>query len=187
MCCASFDDIFLLHGKGGRPSGSVLQLEELLRPQFASSRFTRPSLLHGDPAITAGASLAGLLRLDIPEGAAVIGISLDGLLAASLQETVRPDLHVTCISSPTWADDVQLTLRMTNRLALYSSSDAVINGRTGQRPQLAQAFDLPWLTHDTDAHKGPLAEIGGAFLRGDDVFHRIVAEEEMLRRKGTIA
>ena len=66
---------------------------------------------------------------------------------------------------------------MANRLALYSSEDEVIRGRTSQWPRLAQAYDLPWLTHDTDAHKGPLSHIVASFLRGENVLLEIVASE----------
>jgi hypothetical protein len=152
MHCAEPENIFLFHGKGGSPGGSVLQLEELLRGRFPRTRFVRPALLHGDPEVTAEASFEGLRNLEIPNGSAVIGISLGGLVAAKLQESGRGDLHVTCISSPTWADGVALSQRMTRRLALYSSLDVVIKGRTANWRQLAQAHDLPWLTHDTDKH-----------------------------------
>jgi pimeloyl-ACP methyl ester carboxylesterase len=142
--------------------------------------------LHSDPEITAGKSLEDLRILDIPQGAVVIGISLGGMLAAKLQETARRDLHVVCISSPIWADEVRLTRRMTNRLALYSSKDGIIKGRTKQWPRLAQAYDLPWLTHDTDAHKGPLSKIVGAFLHGNDPLAEIIASENELRQMGEI-
>lgn len=160
-------DIFLFHGKGGRPTGSVLQLEELLRPQFPQIEFHRPALLHGDPSFPAEMSLQSIENLDIPQGATVIGISLGGLVAARLQETTRHDLQVIAVSSPTWADGVSLVQRMPRRLALYSSQDAVIEGRTADWPLLAEARDLPWLTHDTDAHKQPLTEIIARYLRGE--------------------
>ena len=67
MISARSDNIFLFHGRRGKPSGSVLQLEELLRPQFQKSSFVRPKLLHSDPEITAGKSLEDLRRLDIPQ------------------------------------------------------------------------------------------------------------------------
>lgn len=161
------EDIFFFHGKGGRPTGSVMQLEQLLRPEFSQTLFHRPALLHGDPTVPAEDSLRALEGLGIPEGATVIGISLGGLIAARLQETAREDLQVIAISSPTWADDVQLTEKMPRRLALYSSRDVVIEGRTADWPRLADAQDLSWLTHDTDAHKGPLAEIIARYLRGE--------------------
>jgi hypothetical protein len=186
MTSTHFDHVYLFHGKGGRPTGSVLQLEDLLRSQFETASFTRPRLLHGDPEVTAEESLEDLRHLGIPQGSAIIGISLGGLLAAKLQETSREDLHVVCISSPTWADDVALSRRMSNRLALYSSRDDVIQGRTGNWPQLAQACDLPWLTHDTDAHKKPLSQILQAFLLGKDVFAAIGSTEDQLRLKGEI-
>ncbi len=187
MHCAEPENIFLFHGKGGSPGGSVLQLEELLRGRFPRTRFVRPALLHGDPEVTAEASLERLRDLEIPNGSAVIGISLGGLVAAKRQESGRGDLHVICISSPTWADGVALSQRMIRRLALYSSLDSVIKGRTDKWPPLAQAYDLPWLTHDTDKHKEALAHIVAAALNHEDVVSGIIEMERGLRNQGVIA
>jgi pimeloyl-ACP methyl ester carboxylesterase len=169
----NFDNIFLLHGKGGSPEGSVRQLEEELRGYYPARTFgelfRRPSLLHSNSEVLAEESLDDLAARNVPSDAAIVGISLGGLVAAKLQESGREDLHVICISSPTWADGVRLERRMPNRVALYSSYDEVIAGRTAHWPQLAQAFDLPWLTHDTDAHKHALARLVFAYLDGDSV------------------
>jgi hypothetical protein len=67
MISARSDNIFLFHGRRGKPSGSVLQPEELLRPQFQTSNFARPNLLHGDPEIKADDLFEDLRRLDIPQ------------------------------------------------------------------------------------------------------------------------
>ena len=182
-----FSYIYLFHGKGGRPTGSVLQLEELLRRRFQQSQFIRPALLHGDPEVTAQQSLAALREMEIPRGAAIVGISLGGLVAAKLQEMGREDLHVICVSSPTWADEVRLTQRVARRVALYSSTDNVIEGRTASWPQLAQAYDLPWLTHDTDVHKLPLSHIIASYLDNDDVLLDIVETEKAMRREGVLS
>ncbi len=168
-----FTKIILLHGKGGSPDGSVSQLEKELRRYIPASipeeLFQRPKLLHSAPNALAEESLADLAARNLPEKAVVIGVSLGGLVAAKLQEQGRYDLSVICISSPTWADGVRLEKRMPNRIAFYSSRDEVIAGRTGKWPQLAQAFDLPWLTHDTDQHKGPLAKLVVVYMKGEDV------------------
>jgi pimeloyl-ACP methyl ester carboxylesterase len=116
-------------------------------------------------------SLAFLAQLTVEPGALLIGISLGGLVAAKLQETGRKDLHVICISSPTYADGLDLERRMPGRLALYSSLDAVIAGRTSRWPHLAEALDLPWLTHDTDAHKVALARLIVACISGSDMLN----------------
>ena len=81
-----------------------------------------------------------------------MGISLGGLIAAKVQEAGRPDLAVVCISSPTWADLVSLEQSVGNRTAIYSSADTVIAGRTSEWQRLARAYDVPWLTHNTDEH-----------------------------------
>jgi pimeloyl-ACP methyl ester carboxylesterase len=167
------DKIFLLHGKGGSPDGSVKQLEVELRRYYpadiSSDFFQRPKLSHSNPKVLAEQSLADLAARNIPQNAVVIGISFGGLLAARLQEQGREDLCVVAISAPTWADAVRVEKRMPNRIALYSSNDEVLAGRTKNWPQLAQAFDLPWLTHDTDRHKRELARLAFAYLNGESV------------------
>jgi len=110
MAASRFRTVFLLHGKGGWPGGSVLQLQELLQASFPEPRYVRPSLPHGreQDEQRAEASVDFLRQLQIDPGALVVGISLGGLVAAKLQETRRDDLHVICISSPTRADGVEL-------------------------------------------------------------------------------
>jgi pimeloyl-ACP methyl ester carboxylesterase len=156
--------IYLFHGKGGSPNGSVRLLESTLRPLLPNFDFRRPQLLHHDPEILAEVSLAALPRLNIPDSSIIIGISLGGLIAARFQETLRDDLTVVCVSSPTWADGVRLQRAMPDRLALYSSNDEGIAGRTSAWPSLAEAHDIPTLTHDTDRHVERLAPLITAFL-----------------------
>lgn len=139
-------------------------LESTLRPLLPNDEFFRPELLHHDPVILAQDSLRALNQLNIPAGSIVIGISLGGLIAARLQETSREDLTTICISSPTWADGVHLQRRMQNRLAIYSSNDEVIAGRTADWPSLAQAEDIPTLTHNTDQHLPQLAQLITAYI-----------------------
>jgi pimeloyl-ACP methyl ester carboxylesterase len=175
--------IFLLHGKGGSPEGSVRDIEAGLRVQFPdhpSDLYCRPRLLHADGAVLAEQSLEALRALKIPDGAVLIGISLGGLLAAKLQEDGREDLRVICLNSPTWADGVTLERRVPDRLAIYSSSDDVIAGRTANWPRLAMAFDLPWLTHDTSMHANELTPLIVAYLQNQSVPHAIAKVEAAL-------
>ncbi|MEO8660886.1 MAG: alpha/beta hydrolase [Bryobacteraceae bacterium] len=171
MAASLFTSVYLLHGKGGWPGGSVLQLEDLLRTAFPDLVYVRPSLPHGrEKGIQAAErSLEFLQELPIEAGALLVGISLGGLVAAGLQETGREDLTVICISSPTSADGLELTRRPPRRLSLYSSTDEVIAGRTSRWPELAEAHDLPWLSHDTDAHKEALARVIVAYMSGLDI------------------
>ena len=179
----SFDNIILLHGKGGSPEGSVKDLEALLPDHYRrmpASSFQRPALLHADGEIRAEQSLADLQTRDIPKNAVVIGISLGGLLAAKLQEQNRQDLRVICLNSPIWADAVQLERRMAERIAFYSSEDFVIAGRTQDWPRLATAYDLPWLTHDTSAHARELTPLIIAYLEGGSIARAIEQVEERI-------
>lgn len=164
-----FPGIYLLHGKGGSPNGSVLQLEAELRACEPIQNYARPLMPHNDPAVMPGRSVEHLRGLALPQGALVIGVSLGGLVAAKLQELERPDLHVLCISSPTHADDTELTKRMERRTALFSSADSVIAGRTERWHALAEAHDLAWLDHDTDKHKKALGRILCAYVQRLDI------------------
>ncbi len=161
--------IFLLHGKGGSPLGSVSKLEPLLReihPEFTYHRLLLP---HHDPHVFAETSVNYLRDFNLPREARVIGISLGGLVAAKLQEESRSDLNVACVSSPTWADGVRLIAKPPHRLALYSSQDEVIADRVSDWPKLAESYDLAWLTHDTDAHKERICELLIRWIEGSTV------------------
>ena len=163
-----FGSIYLLHGKGGSPNGSVRLLEDALRALLDGAQFLRPSLPHSDYHLPAEDSVDFLHQMQIAPRALVVGISLGGLVAAKLQETGRPDLAVVCISSPTWADLVSLEQSVGNRTAIYSSADAVIAGRTSEWQRLARAYDVPWLTHNTDEHLPWLAPAIAACANDDD-------------------
>jgi predicted esterase YcpF (UPF0227 family) len=161
----NFPAIYLLHGRGGSPNGSVMQLETELRGCEPEQNYFRPLMPHTDPVVTPLPSVLHLRGLDVPNGSLIIGVSLGGLVAAKLQEMERPDLQVICISSPSYAEDTELNRRMEHRVALYSSADEVISGRTERWPELAEAYDLPWLDHDTDKHKKALAHILCGYLK----------------------
>lgn len=163
----TFPAIYLLHGKSGSPNGTVFKLQECLQEHWPQVKYIRPALPHGDPTVQAEASFEFLRNVPLETGSLVIGISLGGLVAAKLQEESRPDLHVICISSPTWADGVELLLRADHRVALYSPADEVISDRIENWPQLAEAYQFHWLDHDTDKHLGPLTHLVGSYLCGD--------------------
>lgn len=165
----TFPVIYLLHGKGGSPNGSVLQLEHELKSAFPAVEFLRPLMPHSNPQIVAERSVEYLAEMNPQLDALIIGISLGGLVAAKLQEDSRDDLHVICISSPTWADGVTLQLRPPHRTAFFSSQDEVIADRVADWPRLANAYDLPWLSHDTDRHKLRLAHLIVAYTNGQNL------------------
>jgi pimeloyl-ACP methyl ester carboxylesterase len=158
--------VYLLHGKGGSPDGTVKKFQEKLEKRCSSVEFIRLALPHSDPGMPAEASVEFLENMDVPRGSLLIGVSLGGLVAARLQELGRDDLQVIAISSPTWADEVKLECRAARRVAFYSSADNVIAGRVDGWPALASfAHDFPWLSHDTDQHLGSLAALVKAYQR----------------------
>jgi esterase/lipase len=159
--------VYLLHGKGGSPNGTVAKLQECLQRDWPELKCFRPALPHGDPTVPAEVSVEFLSKLPLGTGSLVIGVSLGGLVAAKLQEESRPELNVICISSPTWAEGVKLLRRAEHRVAFYSRADDVIADRIEDWPELAEAYECRWLDHDTDKHLGPLTRLVGAYLRGD--------------------
>lgn len=155
-----FSAIYLLHGLGGSPKGSVSLLQKALEPLFPNSKFIRPLLPHNNYNIEfADESVRFLENLDIPKNSLLIGISLGGLVAAKLQEESRPDLYVICISSPTQFKNLSLEKKMPNRVVFYSSKDEVIAGRVSNWTELGESHDLSWLSHDTDPHIPKLVKL----------------------------
>lgn len=159
--------VYLLHGKGGSPNGTVKKLATGLEQRWPGLEFVRPLLPHSVPEAPAEASVDSLLQMQIPQGALLVGISSGGTVAAKLQEVGRDDLKVMAISSPTWADDVELETRAERRLAFYSSRDEVIASRVGAWPDLtAFARDFAWLDHDTDRHLRYITRVFDWYLEG---------------------
>ena len=159
--------VYLLHGKGGSPNGTVKKLQSVMEQHWPGLEFARPKLPHADPTVPAEASVEFLHQANLPRHALALGISLGGLVAAKLQETGRDDLQVLAISSPTRADGVALEAKGDCRIAFYSSADQVIAKRVSEWPNFASFFrDFTWLDHDTDRHIKYLARIFDAFLEG---------------------
>ena len=159
--------VYLLHGKGGSPRGTVMKIESILSQHWTGLEFHRPTMPHSDPSVLAEESVEFLHSQEIPQNALLLGISLGGLVAAKLQEVGRPDLQVIAISSPTWADAVQLETKQDRRLAFYSSKDTVIAGRVDDWPTLAGfSRDLVWLSHDTDKHLKYISSLFDWYLEG---------------------
>lgn len=159
--------VYLLHGKGGAPLGTVKKIDSILGQRWSGLHFVRPKLPHSDPSVLAEESVDFLRSLQIPQNALVLGVSLGGLVAAKLQELGRPDLHVIAISSPTWTDGVRLEMSAERRLAFYSSNDPVISGRIADWPRLASfSRDFAWLTHNTDEHLKRIAAIFDFYIEG---------------------
>jgi pimeloyl-ACP methyl ester carboxylesterase len=159
--------VWLLHDKGGSPSGTVKKIEDALELHWPGLEYLRPLLPHHDPVVRAEESVEFLLQQNIPRNALVLGVSLGGLVAARVQELGRDDLQVLALSSPTWADGVVLQTTAPRRMAFYSSRDSVISDRVGNWPQLAKLHrDFDWLTHDTDQHLKQIVRIVSWYIEG---------------------
>jgi hypothetical protein len=141
-------------------------MENVLTRHWPELSFYRPLLPHNDPQSPAEGSVEFLRALDIPSQSLLIGISLGGVVAAGFQEQARPDLQTIAINSPTWADGLRVERWMENRVAIYSSRDEVIAGRTADWPKLAQAYEFAWLGHDTDPHLKYLVRLIDWYLEG---------------------
>jgi len=159
--------VYLLHGKGGSPNGTVNKIGGILERHWPGLDFSTPLLPHSDPTIRAERSVEHLLGMDIPEGALLLSVSLGGTVAAKLQEAGRDDLKVIAISSPCYADGVVLGRPAEHRLAFYSSRDEVIASRVSEWPRLASFYrDFEWLTHDTDQHLIQVVRLVDWYLEG---------------------
>jgi len=177
--------VWLLHGMGGSPTGTVAKIETALELHWPGLEYVRPMLPHHDPSVRAEESVAFLLQQNIPPNALVLGVSLGGLVGARLQEMGRHDLQVIAISSPTWADDVSLQARAARRMAFYSSRDSVIQDWVSAWPRLASLQrDFEWLTHGTDQHLREIVRLVSWYLEGmlpswiDDIRRESLTKQE---------
>jgi predicted esterase YcpF (UPF0227 family) len=160
-----FKNIYLLHGRGGSPKGSVKLLQNALEPIFPKGKFFRPNLPHSNYNIEKPEdSLKTLSDLNIPSGSLLIGVSLGGLVAAKFQEESRPDLTVVCIVTPTRFKTMCLSQKMQKRVVFYSSKDEVISDRVADWSKLAEAHDLLWLNHDIDPNISKLVKLVKEYL-----------------------
>lgn len=159
--------VWLLHGKGGSPAGTVKKIEDALELHWPGLEYVRPLQPHHDPAVAAEESVEFLLHEEIPQNALVLGVSLGGLVAARVQELGREDLQVMTLSSPTWADGVALQARVPRRMAFYSSRDTVISDRVADWSLLASfQRNFDWLTHDTDQHLREIVRLVSWYIDG---------------------
>lgn len=159
--------VWLLHGKGGSPAGTVKKIEDALELHWPGLEYVRPLLPHHEPTARAEKSVEFLLQQSVPRNALVLGVSLGGLVAARLQEFGREDLQVIAISAPTWADSVTLQTNAPRRMAFYSTQDTVISDRVAGWPMLATfQRDFDWLTHATDQHLREIVRMVSWFIDG---------------------
>ncbi len=150
--------VSFLHGKGGSSNGTIRLLRDALLPILNKP----PQIALLDfPSTTADEYFAGMLAAveRFPTGSMLVGVSLGGLVAAKLLQDHRPDLTVVTLASPTYADGVNLTKRITPRLyALFSHNDPVIGDRANWGDFAADHADVPWMAdHNLDPQKHRVA------------------------------
>lgn len=159
--------VYLIHGKGESPDGTVEKLQAVLEQHWPGLNFVRPDTPFFDPKQPADVAVKELLRMPMPRGSLLVGLGLSGLVAARLQELGRQDLQVIATSSPTWADGVTLESRAERRLAFYSSQDPIIGSRIANWPQLASfSQDLDWLDQETSKHLKYIARLFDWYVEG---------------------
>jgi predicted esterase YcpF (UPF0227 family) len=142
-----FKTIYLLHGIGGSPKGSMSKIQSALELKYPEVVFVRPLLPCNDLKSPPEESVKFLENLNIPQKSLIIGKSLGGLVAAKLQEDSRTDLHILCFCAPTEKGNVKLTKKMANRVSYYSSNDDVISDRIANWPKFAENYEVSWMNH----------------------------------------
>lgn len=174
-----YKNIVLLHGLGGSPESSVKMLETALRQSLPhGTEYQRLLCPHSDRSLSWAKMKDEFenryLSTDvIPENSLVIGVSMGGFRALKAQE-IRSDLDVIAISAPSNVDEEYLNVVATSklRMALYSTEDAIIQGRT-LYPAGVEAYNLPWLSHNTATHIHPLAFLIQQRLLGKDFWESV--------------
>lgn len=161
--------IFFLHGKGGSSNGTIRILRDGILPCLTNP----PEIALLDfPSATADEYFAAVLAVaaKFPAGSMLVGVSLGGLVAAKLLQDHRPDMTVVALASPTFADRVFLTKRMTTNLyALYSHLDPVVGERTNWGDYAAEHADVEWMSdHNLDPVKNRIAQVLSGLLENRD-------------------
>jgi hypothetical protein len=159
--------VYLIHGKGESPEGTVMKLQAVLEQHWPGLNFVCPVIPFYDPRKPAAVAVKELLRTTMPRGSLLVGVGLGGLVAARLQELGRQDLQVIAISSPTWSDEVTLESRTERRLAFYSSHDPIIGSRIANWPKLASfSQDLDWLDQETSKNLKYIVRLFDWYVEG---------------------
>lgn len=159
-------NIFLLHGLGGSPDGSMKVIGDSIQHGIPEARISRPAMFeqlsYTDSSWTRTDHYWNFrLRIDIPIGSLLVGHSMGGLMAAKTAE-VRNDVTAICICSPT--EDMEPPERKLNArtnlafgmdlvqdkphpnvYSLYSSEDEVIKGACNWDKFTSNAFDRRWM------------------------------------------
>ena len=161
--------IFFLHGQGGSSNGTIRLLRDALLPHLTDP----PQITLLDfPSSTADEYYAAVVAVadKFPKGSMLVGVSLGGLVAAKLIQDQRPDLNVVALASPTYADGIALTNRITpNLYALYSHLDPVVGERTNWGDYTAAHADVDWMSdHNLDAGKNRIGLLLADFIEHGD-------------------
>jgi pimeloyl-ACP methyl ester carboxylesterase len=157
--------IFFLHGKGGSSNGTIRLLRDAMLPCLTDPP---PITLLDFPSGSAQEYYAAVLAVadQFPTGSMLVGVSLGGLVAAKLLQDHRPDMTVVTLASPTHADGLSLTKRITpNLYALYSHNDPVVGDRTNWADFTDDNADMDWMAdHRIDPHKSSVAFVLADFI-----------------------
>jgi pimeloyl-ACP methyl ester carboxylesterase len=161
--------IFFLHGKGGSSNGTIRILRDAMLPCMTNP----PHITLLDfPSNTADEYYAAVLAVadKFPDGSMLVGVSLGGLISAKLLQDGRSDLTVVTLASPTFADGIALTNRITpNLYALYSHADPVLGNRTNWGDYTTDHADVPWMSdHNLDPQKNRIGLLLSDFIEHGD-------------------
>jgi hypothetical protein len=167
--------VYLFHGLDGSPDGTSLKLEEKLKPYFPKIEFHRPWVK----------TIDDVFQIKIEPNSVIIGNSLGGLFAAIYQEVLSDDINVIALSSPTFFENLRLDNFKHKVIALYSSLDPVIKGRTNWQDYTNDFYDVPWMEdHNIDSHIYSVSYALTEFLRDPECIKAAIDENTFFFENG---
>ena len=166
--------IFFMHGMGGSSNGTIRLLRDAMLPCLSDP----PAITLLDfPSGTAREYYSAVLAVadQFPTGSMLVGVSLGGLVAARLLQDHRPDLTVVTLASPTHAEGLALTKRITpNLYALSSHNDPVLGDRTNWGDFTLDHADVDWMAdHSIDPQKSSVALVLADFIEHENFMETI--------------
>jgi hypothetical protein len=162
-------NVCVLDGRPYTPGSTVHRFEELINRQITRLHIRLRRLGPYSENSPLELVFTDFAELHLPSGSLMVGIGLVGLLAARYQEQERQDLHVIAVCSPSSFAKIKLGSKSKRRVAFYCSDDKAIAGKVADWPDVAEAYDVPFLRFGCDRHPYSLVNLIVAYLNDGDL------------------